>query len=96
MTVFRHPIRGTLAAALVLSFMAMAQAADEDKKGCEKVTCPATNGEFSLHLPNPDSCTSFCKCDWGVAHYFECPAGLEFNAELQVCDWPDNAGCQDR
>lgn len=92
-TVSRQLIRDALAAVLVLSFMAMAQ--DESKKGCEKVTCPATNGEFSLQLPNPDSCTSFCKCDWGSVYYFECPAGLEFNAELQICDWPANAHCQD-
>ncbi len=61
--------------------------------GCEKVTCPATNGEFALHLPNPDDCGSFCKCDWGVAYWFDCPENLHFNAELQVCDWPWNAGC---
>jgi hypothetical protein len=62
--------------------------------GCEKVTCPSVNSEFALHLPNPDSCGSFCKCDWGVAYYYECPAGLHFNAELAVCDWPESAGCQ--
>ena len=63
--------------------------------GCESVVCPAENGEFSLHLANPISCTSFCKCNPdGKASYFDCPPGLEFNAELQVCDWPQNAGCK--
>ncbi|CAG0896712.1 unnamed protein product [Darwinula stevensoni] len=53
----------------------------------------AQNGEFALHLPNPLDCGSFCQCNWGTAIYMPCPAGLHFNAELQVCDWPENAGC---
>lgn len=61
--------------------------------GCEKVKCPAENAEFALHVPNPDDCSSFCKCDGGVAYLFDCPVNLHFNAELQVCDWPWNAGC---
>jgi hypothetical protein len=65
-----------------------------EERGCELVkNCPAATPDSSLHLPNPLSCTSFCKCDWGVARYFECPAGLHFNAELQVCDWPEGAKC---
>ncbi|CAG0923693.1 unnamed protein product [Notodromas monacha] len=64
------------------------------KQGCEKVTCPGQNDQFALHLPNPDDCGSFCKCDWGTAHHFDCPGGLHFNAALQVCDWPASAGCQ--
>jgi hypothetical protein len=68
--------------------------AQETGKGCEKVTCPAENGEFALHLPNPDDCGSFCKCDWGTAYWFACPGDLHFNEELQVCDWPDKAGCK--
>lgn len=62
--------------------------------GCEKVTCPPENGEFAVLLANPDNCRAFCKCDWGNAYYHECPSELHFNAELGVCDWPENAGCQ--
>lgn len=65
----------------------------DTKAGCEKVKCPAENGDWSLMLPNPDDCASFCKCDWGQAIWFACPEGLHFNADLQVCDWPDHAGC---
>ncbi|MFN9610592.1 MAG: carbohydrate-binding module family 14 protein [bacterium] len=63
------------------------------ERGCELVACPAENGEFSLHLRNPLSCDTFCKCDSGKAKIFKCPAGTQFNAELQVCDWPDSAKC---
>ncbi|XP_059476467.1 mucin-2-like [Neocloeon triangulifer] len=64
-------------------------------RGCQLVTdCPRLNGDHAVHLPNPLSCESFCKCDWGKAIYFQCPKGLHFNRFLEVCDWPDNAKCQ--
>jgi hypothetical protein len=63
-------------------------------RGCELVSCPAINPELALHLANPLSCNSFCHCDWGVAYYKDCPAGLHFNPVLQVCDWPQDAGCK--
>ena len=68
--------------------------ASDPSEGCKLVSCPPENGQFALHLPNPLDCASFCKCDWGEAHYFGCPPGLHFNAELQVCDWPEQANCQ--
>ncbi|XP_046393911.1 chondroitin proteoglycan-2-like [Ischnura elegans] len=63
--------------------------------GCYKVQskCPAENTGNAILLPNPDDCGSYCVCDWGKAIYMTCPAGLEFNAKLMVCDWPANAGC---
>jgi hypothetical protein len=43
-------------------------------------SCPAENGEFAIHLPNPSGdCGSFCKCDWGQAVWFACPGDLHFN-----------------
>lgn len=63
------------------------------ERGCELVTCPQQNGQWALHLPNPLDCGSFCHCDWGTAYYKKCPDGLHFNAEQQVCDFPENANC---
>lgn len=57
--------------------------------------CPVVNPEYVLHLPHEYDCTKFYKCDWGRAILFDCPAGLHFNRDLQVCDWPDSAGCKD-
>jgi len=45
-------------------------------------------------LPNPDDCGSYYVCDWGTPVLMTCMQGLHFNAELQVCDWPENAGCE--
>ncbi|XP_047118365.1 chondroitin proteoglycan-2-like [Schistocerca piceifrons] len=57
--------------------------------------CPAVeNPEEAVQLPNPKDCGSFYKCDAsGVAWLNACPAGLEYNARLRVCDYPENAGC---
>lgn len=56
------------------------------------VECPPNNDEY-VSLPNPDDCGSFYKCDDGVPFYYDCPAGLHFSPELQVCDWPESAKC---
>lgn len=65
----------------------------EQQKGCELVSCPAQNGQWALHLPNPLSCASFCTCDWGTAYYKTCPEGSHFSAEQQVCVVKEEAEC---
>ncbi len=54
--------------------------------------CPAEEGPTVL-LPNPADCASFFSCSQGVAILMHCPDGLYFNAELDVCDWPQNVDC---
>ncbi|XP_046994269.1 chitin-binding domain protein cbd-1-like [Schistocerca americana] len=58
-------------------------------------TCPQNEDENSIakHLPHASNCSQFCKCDHGKPVTFDCPAGLHFNPTLEVCDWPENAGC---
>ncbi|XP_049859404.1 mucin-19-like [Schistocerca gregaria] len=58
-------------------------------------TCPQYEDENSIakHLPHATNCSQFCKCDHGKPVTFDCPAGLHFNPTLEVCDWPDQAGC---
>uniref|UniRef100_A0A6P7FM87 Uncharacterized protein LOC114329323 n=1 Tax=Diabrotica virgifera virgifera TaxID=50390 RepID=A0A6P7FM87_DIAVI len=58
----------------------------------ENVVCPAVDGPASVYFPLSD-CTKFCQCSNGVPYEHACPAGLHFNPKLNVCDWPQNAGC---
>ncbi|XP_037081919.1 peritrophin-1-like [Pollicipes pollicipes] len=51
--------------------------------------CPTSNGLF----PNPKDCHSFYHCSNGYPYLKDCPANLEFNPVLLVCDWPNHAGC---
>ncbi|XP_058795412.1 uncharacterized protein LOC131666606 isoform X1 [Phymastichus coffea] len=47
---------------------------------------------YSIYLPNI-RCDKFCECSNGRAIVISCPKRLHFNAELNVCDWPDRANC---
>lgn len=47
-----------------------------------------------FYLPDDSRCEVFYYCDWGSAIFFECPGGLYWNRELNVCDWPDVVNCE--
>lgn len=46
--------------------------------------------------PHPFDCTKFLNCDNGRTFIQDCGPGTAFNAELQVCDWPQNVDCDIR
>ncbi|CAD0197940.1 unnamed protein product [Chrysodeixis includens] len=48
--------------------------------------CP-TDGLFGII---DGDCSRFYSCDHGIARIMDCPAGLVFNDQLKVCDWPVN------
>ena len=59
-------------------------------------SCPAVDPlDHTVLLPNPADCSTFFSCSNGVPILMHCPDGLHFNAELDVCDWPQDAGCED-
>ena len=42
----------------------------------------------------PADCSVFYQCNnEGGKHTFHCPAGLVFNLDQKVCDWPANVDC---
>lgn len=45
-------------------------------------------------LPHPYDCTKFLQCDGTRTFIQDCGPGTAFNADLQICDWPDNVNCQ--
>ncbi|RZC36473.1 dentin sialophosphoprotein [Asbolus verrucosus] len=55
-------------------------------------SCPEKDGANSVYIPHKD-CTKFWQCSNGTPYLFDCPADLHFNPKLNVCDWPDRAGC---
>jgi hypothetical protein len=57
-------------------------------------SCPLTDPlEYTVLLPHPTDCSSFFSCSNGNPIELHCPAGLHFNDELKVCDWPQNTNC---
>uniref|UniRef100_A0ABD2WT99 Chitin-binding type-2 domain-containing protein n=1 Tax=Trichogramma kaykai TaxID=54128 RepID=A0ABD2WT99_9HYME len=64
---------------------------EQDSDYC-KGYCPRVDGYNSVYLPHVN-CRKFCQCFIGHAVVFDCPGNLHFNTKLNVCDWPQNAGC---
>lgn len=55
--------------------------------------CPKQNGQYVDFLTDSKECTVYYMCNWGTAIKMACPSGLHFNPTLNVCDWPNKAGC---
>ncbi|GIX70890.1 putative chitinase 3 [Caerostris extrusa] len=51
--------------------------------------CPEMNGIFR----NPQNCGSFLHCSNWIPYIQQCPSGLHFNIEKQICDYPCDAKC---
>nr|XP_003702704.1 PREDICTED: peritrophin-1-like [Megachile rotundata] len=58
-----------------------------------EISCPPVNGVDVTILPNPEDCKTFYICNEGIPYLMNCPPGQEFNAELRVCDLPEQANC---
>ncbi|MFJ7206163.1 chitin binding peritrophin-A domain-containing protein [Streptomyces sp. NPDC098789] len=50
---------------------------------------PCTSNRLSAH---PDQADRFIQCSNNVAYIMDCPEGLDFSPQQQVCDWPSSAG----
>jgi len=60
-------------------------------------SCPLTDPlYYTVLIKHPTDCSSFFSCSNGVPIELHCPAGLHFNDQLKVCDWPQNAKCVQR
>lgn len=47
---------------------------------------PEDDPNNPIRLPHPDRCDAYLKCHQGQACVVECPEGLEYNSETEVCD----------
>ncbi|GJQ76556.1 hypothetical protein Trydic_g2254, partial [Trypoxylus dichotomus] len=56
-------------------------------------TCPVEDVGELVYLPDQSDCTQFFKCDNGVPVLFTCPDGLYFNPTINICDFPQDSGC---
>jgi len=59
---------------------------DEERFDCAGSTVPVRDS---------DDCSVFYNCDYNIQRPCpsQCPAGLVFNQELMVCDWPTSVQC---
>merc|ERR1712037_150704 len=62
----------------------------------EETTTTTTASSFCEDgiYPSEEDCSKFYQCANGIKYPDQdCPPGLLFNAELSVCDFPQNANC---
>jgi hypothetical protein len=56
--------------------------------------CPPYLGDGTITLlPNPDDCSTFYECDWGIPILIDCPDDLYFCDEMKLCTWDWEANC---
>lgn len=63
------------------------------------IICDLTNSEPATSctgsfMPDPDDCSKFYQCDRGQPIPLRCAGGLNWNAKINACDWPQNAPCK--
>ncbi|XP_069691258.1 peritrophin-1-like [Periplaneta americana] len=64
-----------------------------DKAGCVPPSCPGKDPTVPLFFPNPRSCETYFQCSNGILYCRQCPPGLHFNTQLNVCDYSYNVKC---
>lgn len=67
---------------------------DSNEEGKPTPNDPMCPKEGHYYLPNPENCNQFYECNEGSKFDRGCPPNLHFNPTLEVCDWPNTAGCQ--
>ncbi|XP_063370680.1 mucin-17-like [Cydia amplana] len=74
------------------------EASSEEKSASEEVGPTLPNGcpaDFDVHqlLPHESDCAKFYYCVFGEKVERDCAPGTHFSPTLQVCVWPEDAGC---
>ena len=47
------------------------------------------------YLPYPYDCKQFVQCNNGRFILMPCPEGTEWDDNMQMCNWPEEAQCVD-
>ena len=63
------------------------------RDNCPPGDAPGCPPGFTLFFPHPNDCHWYFQCSNGVAYCKECPADLQWNVQLETCDFPYSAGC---
>ena len=58
-----------------------------------EVECPDGGAPF---VPHPTDCSLYYQCNGDLPILMDCPDGLYFDPQLNVCNWPDQVDCQNK
>lgn len=52
--------------------------------------------EPGQYLPDPSNCNAYYRCVLGEKKKQFCAGGLHWNKDRGVCDWPEQAKCENK
>ena len=58
------------------------------------VVCPESEDGYAVFAPHPYDCSLYYECVGVTPVLMTCPGVLEFDIQLNVCNWPELANCQ--
>merc|ERR1711971_1318237 len=58
------------------------------------VVCPESEDGYAVFAPHPYDCSLYFECVGITPVLMSCPGDLEFDIQLNVCNWPELANCQ--
>ena len=80
-------MKGVVIFCSVLYLLAVEISADSS------VECPDNSSDEINFVPSPLDCAKYYVCVDSKPHEMNCPEGLWFDAELNVCNYPQNVKC---
>merc|ERR1711902_117737 len=57
------------------------------------VVCPESEDGYAVFAPHPYDCNLYYECVGITPVLMSCPGDLEFDNQLNVCNWPEIANC---
>ena len=58
------------------------------------VVCPESEDGYAVFAPHPYDCSLYYECVGITPVLMSCPGDLEFDFQLNICNWPESANCQ--
>ena len=58
------------------------------------VVCPESEDGYAVFVPHPYDCSLYYECVGITPVLMTCPGDLEFDFQLNICNWPEIANCQ--
>ena len=75
---------------IALSAFTLAKASNQDPI---HVVCSPSEDGLVVFVPHPYECQKFFMCQGMTGILMHCPAGLQFDTNLNVCNYPNIVGC---
>jgi len=58
-----------------------------------EISCPPSEDDLPVYIPHPYDCNKYFQCVFDIAIEMSCPPYLQFDSNLNVCNFPDIVGC---